>query len=177
MYNIVTRDSLIGEIKKSKYYKQNLGLVSTVEHNGERKLNEKDKFAYHYNTLYKTNIAMKGNIGNILVYLDYYIHEDVIALYYNIEEFIFNWDRQTVKEKGIDFYLGSLLKKVETEYEDRLKAAEEKKIEIKKEGNADKLRMNPGNVNYDDLKAYLEQKNKNRYTTNDGQESNSEKSL
>jgi len=171
MYNIVTRDSLINEIKKSKYYTQNLGLVSTLDHNGERKYNEKDKFAYFYNTTYKTNIAMKGNIGNILIYLDYYVNEDVIALYYNTEEFIFNWDVKVVKEKGVDFYLGSLLKKVETEYEDRIKSAEEKKIEIKKEGNAEKLVVNPGNVTYDDLKAYLEQKNKNRYTN-----TNSEKS-
>lgn len=76
-----------------------------------------------------------------------------------------------VKDKGVDFFLGHLLKKVETEYEDRVKAAEEKKIEIKKEGNAEKLVVNPGNVTYDDLKAYLEQKNKNRYTN-----TNSEKS-
>jgi hypothetical protein len=74
---------------------------------------------------------------------------------------------KVVKEKGVDFYLGSLLKKVETEYEDRIKSAEEKKIEIKKEGNAEKLVVNPGNVTYDDLKAYLEQKSKNRYTNSE----------
>ncbi len=165
MYNIVTRSSLINEIKKSKYWKQSLGLVTTVEHNGQRRYNEKDKFSFFYNTTYKTNIQMQGNLGDIIVYLDYYIHEDVIALYYNQEEFIFNFDPKMVKEKGIDFYLGHLLKTVETQYEERIKEAEEKKIEVKKEGDADILKSNPGAVTYEDLKAYLAEKNKNRYST------------
>ena len=104
MYNIVTKPSIINEIKKSKYYRQSLGLVTTVEHNGQRKYNEKDKFSFFYNTTYKTNIQMQGNLGDILVYLDYYINEEVLALYYNQEEFIFSFDTKIVKEKGIDFY-------------------------------------------------------------------------
>ena len=79
MYNIVTKPSIINEIKKSKYYRQSLGLVTTVEHNGQRKYNEKDKFSFFYNTTYKTNIQMQGNLGDILVYLDYYINEEVLA--------------------------------------------------------------------------------------------------
>jgi secreted Zn-dependent insulinase-like peptidase len=165
MYNIVTRGSIINEFKKSKYYKQNLGLVTTVEHNGQRKYNDKDKFMYFYNTTYKTNVNMQGTIGDIIVYLDYYINEDVIALYYNTEEFIFNYDPKMVKDKGIDFYLGHLLKKMETEYEERIKKSEEKQLDVKKEGNADTLKLNPGAVTYDDLKKYLEQKNKSRFSS------------
>jgi hypothetical protein len=107
---------------------------------------------------------MQGNIGDILFYIDYYIHEDLMAVYYNTEEFIFNFDFNMVKEKGIDFYLGHVLKTLETEYEERIKKAEESKIEVKKEGNAEALSSNPGNVTYEDLKAYLEKKNKNRYS-------------
>lgn len=103
MYNIVTRQSLIQELKKSKYWRQNLGVVTTLEHNGQRRYNEKDKFSFFYNTQYKTNIQMQGTIGNIVIYLDYYIHEDVVALYYNTEEFVFQWDSKMVNEKGIDF--------------------------------------------------------------------------
>jgi hypothetical protein len=165
MYNIVTKPSIIDFIKKSKYYKQSLGLVTTVEHNGQRRYNEKDKFSFFYNTTYKTNIQMQGNLGHIVVYLDYYIQEEVLALYYNQEEFVFNFDTKMVKEKGIDFYLGHLLKTVETQYEERVKEAEEKKIEVKKEGNADVLKENPGMVTYEDLKAYLAEKAKNRYTS------------
>ena len=164
MYNIVTKPSIINEIKKSKYYRQSLGLVTTVEQNGQRRYNEKDKFSFFYNTTYKTNIQMQGNLGDILVYLDYYINEEVLALYYNQEEFIFNFDTKIVKEKGIDFYLGHLLKTVETQYEERIKEAEDKKIEVKKEGNADILKENPGMVTYEDLKVYLAEKAKNRYT-------------
>jgi len=165
MYNIVTKPSIINEIKKSKYYRQSLGLVTTIEHNGQRRYNEKDKFSFFYNTTYKTNIQMQGNLGDIVVYLDYYIQEEVLALYYNQEEFVFNFDPNMIKEKGIEFYLGHLLKTVETQYEERIKAAEEKKIEVKKEGNADILKENPGMVSYEDLKAYLAEKAKNRYTS------------
>jgi len=164
MYNIVTKSSIINDIKKSRYFRQSLGLVTTVEHNGQRKYNEKDKFSFFYNTTYKTNINMQGNLGDIVVYLDYYIHEEVLALYYNQEEFIFQYDKKMVKDKGIDFYLGHILKTVETQYEERIKEAEDKKVEIKKEGNAETLKVNPGMVTYDDLKAYLAEKNKNRYS-------------
>lgn len=164
MYNIVTRPTIINEIKRSRYWRQSLGLVTTIEHNGERRYNEKDKFSFFYNTMYKTNIQMQGNLGDIVVYLDYYIQEDVLALYYNQEEFVFPYDPKMIREKGIDFYLGHLLKSVETQYEDRLKEAEDKKIEVKKEGKAETLKVNPGMVTYDDLKAYLAEKNKNRYT-------------
>lgn len=158
MYNIVTRPSLINEFKKSRYYYNNLGLVTTMEHNGERRYNEKDKFAFYYNNLYKTNIQMQGNIGNILIYIDYYIHEDVLALYYNQEEFVFEFDFSMTKEKSMDFYLGHILKTVETQYQDRLKAAEEKKLDVKVEGNSEKLFANPGAVSYADLKEYLKKK-------------------
>jgi hypothetical protein len=165
MYNIVTRPSLIDQLKKSRYWHQNLGLVTTLEHNGERTFNQKDKFSYFYNTRYNTNILMQGNIGDILIYIDYYIHEDVLALYYNQEEFIFNFDFKLVKDKGADFYLGHLLKKLETEYQDRIKQAEDKKIEVKYEPNVEKLFKNPGNVSYDDLKEFLKQKSeKNRFS-------------
>jgi hypothetical protein len=158
MYNIVTRPSLIVQFKKSRYWHTNLGLVTTLEHNGERRFNEKDKFSYYYNNLYKTNINMQGNIGNILIYIDYYIHQDVIALYYNQEEFIFNFDPKMVNEKGMDFYLGHLLKTVETQYQERLKLAEEKSLEVKIAGDAKKLVANPGAVTYADLKEYLKSK-------------------
>jgi hypothetical protein len=101
---------------------------------------------------------MQGNLGDILVYLDYYINEEVLALYYNQEEFIFNFDQKMVKEKGIDFYLGHLLKTVETQYDERIKEAEDKKIEVKKEGDADILKSNPGAVTYDDIKEYIKNK-------------------
>jgi len=55
------------------------------------------------------------------------------------------------------------LKTVEEEYEARVLANELKKIEEKPVGYSEKIFTNPGNVNYEDLKAYLAEKNKNRY--------------
>lgn len=165
MFNIVTNQKVVDEIKKCKYFKMNLGMVATVEKSGERVYNEKDKFSHFYNTQYKTTIYMKGNVGDIVFYLDHYIKEDVLAVYYNTEEFIFNFDQKMIAEKGVEFYLGHIIKTLETEHEERLKAAEEKKIETKKPANPNAVINNPGAVSFDDLKAYLQEKNKNKYTT------------
>lgn len=158
-YNIVTNYKINQIIKSSsKYYKVSLGLSSTMQStSGDRVLNQKDDFAYFYNTTYKTTIMRQGSIGNISFYTDHYIMEDKVAFYYKQEEFIFDFDQAMVKEKGIDFYLGHLIKTIEVEYADRIKKKEEEK-ESKKVINADpnKVFKNPGSVSYEDLKAYLE---------------------
>lgn len=168
-YNIVTNNKIISEIKKCRYFKVNLGFASTVElkNSDERVLNDKDKFAHFYNTQYKTTLMASGNIGDIKFYLDHYIKDDVLAVYYNTEEFIFDYDHALLKEKGIEHYLGHILKKLETEHEERIKVAEETKIETeKRKANAGLLTGNPGSVRYDDIKAWLEQKNRERYSQN-----------
>ena len=162
-YNVVTNSKLIAEIKKSRYFRVNLGIVNTIDKNGSRLLNDKDKFAHSYNTNYKTTIFAQGNIGDIRFYIDHYIRTDVMAFYYNDEEFIFDFDRSMVNEKGVDFFLGHIIKNIETEYEDRLKEAELKKSEPKKEANAEMILKNPGAVTYEDIKAYLQKQNSMRY--------------
>jgi len=79
------------------------------------------------------------------------------------EEFLIDVDFQLIKEKGIDFYLGHILKKVEEEHEERIKANIEKKAEPKPTGNSEMVTFNPGSVRYEDLKAFLEQQNAQRY--------------
>jgi len=165
MYNVVTKPTLIQHLKKSKYYRQSLGLIPTVEKNGDRIFNDKDEFNYFYSTRYNTTIYRQGNIGDINFYIDYYIHEDLMAFYLNTEEFIFNFDFNLVKTKGIDHYIGSLLKKIEVEEADKAKQAQEKKIEVKKEANPEKVFLNPGAVTFEDLKAYMELKKNNRFST------------
>ena len=90
-----------------------------------------------------------------------------MAFYLNSEEFIFNFDFNLVKTKGIDFYLGSLIKKIEVDESEKAKEAQEKKIEIKKEANPEKVFVNPGAVTYDDLKAYMAKKNQGRLSTDE----------
>ena len=79
------------------------------------------------------------------------------------EEFIIDVDFELIKEKGIDFYLGHILKKIEEEHEERVKLNIEKKSEPKPVGNSDMVTFNPGAVRYEDLKAYLEKQNSQRY--------------
>jgi len=163
-YNIVTNLKIIGEVKKSRYFRVNLGIANTTEKNGVKVLNDKDNFAYFYNSSYKTTIFGQGNIGDIKFYVDHYIKEDVMAFYYNNEEFIFDYDKNMVREKGMDFFLGHIIKIIETQYEERLKEAELKKSEPKPEGNSDVVMMNPGSVTYADLKAYMDKQNSLRYS-------------
>lgn len=158
-YNIVTNNKICQLLKsKSKYFKTSLGIINTIDKNGDRVYNDRDKFAYFYNTEYKTTIHASGNIGDIMFYVDHYINEDVLAVYLNSEEFIFKLDQKILEEKGPDFYIGHVLKELETKHEERVREAELKKLEVKRESNPDILTKNPGSVRYDDIKAYIERK-------------------
>lgn len=165
MLNIVTNYQILQEFKKSKYYKVNLGIVPTIEKNGTRKFNDNDQFSFNYNSNYNTTIYGQGNIGTIKFYTDHYITDPIIAVYsLDFEEFIFDFDPIMLREKGIDNYLGFIIKTVEEEYDARAAANELKKKEEKPKGNAENIFSNPGNVNYEDLKEYLKNKNKERYS-------------
>ena len=172
-YNIVTNYLIINEVKKCRYFKINLGLVATVDKGGHRVYNDKDQFSFYYNSVYKTTILGQGNVGDIKFYTDHLILDPVMAVYYNsdngsvYEEFLFDVDFKLIKDKGIDNFIGHILKNVEIQYEERVKNNIEKKIEPKKLGNAEMLIKNPGSVTYDDIKEYLKLQNKNRYSTNE----------
>jgi hypothetical protein len=164
MLNIVSSYQTLQEFKKSRYFRVSLGLVPTVEKNGSRVYNDKDRFAKFYNIQYNTTIYGQGNIGDIKFYVDHYIKDSSFAVYTeDFQEFLFQLDPLLIRDKGIDFYLGHILKTTEEEYDERVKANELKKIEEKPVGVSDKIFSNPGNVNYEDLKAYLAEKNKSRY--------------
>ena len=138
---------------RSRYFKVNLGLVATVEKNGTRKFNQSDQFAFSYNNNYNTTIYGQGNVGNIKFYTDHFITDPIFAVYTtDFEEFIFDFDRGMLRDKGIDKYLGFIIKTVEEQYDARVEANELKKKEEKPLGNAENIFANPGNVNYEDLK-------------------------
>jgi len=162
--NIVTNFQIISKIRTSAYFKTNLGLIATVEKSGRRKHNEKDAFSIYYNTGYNTIIYGQGNIGDIKFYTDHYIKEPLMAVYFGdtFEEFIFEWDDRLFREKGMDFYIGHILKEVETKYEEKVKNDELKKLEEKPAGNAEALFSNPGEVSFADVQAYLEKKRQER---------------
>ncbi len=161
-YNIVSGQSIVNMIKKSKYFKISLGFASTIDNkNGHKELSDNDKFAYFYNSLYKTTIYGCGYIGDINIYLDYAIQTQQLAIYFNKAEFVFDFDINIAKEKTIDVYLGSFLKKIEEKIE--MDKVEKQIIDTKKVGNPNKLNpkspeYSPGSVTNDDLKAYKEAK-------------------
>ena len=166
-FYIVTGRQTLQNFKRCAFFKQNLGIVSTVDKNGNRILNDKDKFAFYFNSLYKTTIYGSGNVGDVKFYYDTYINDGSIGVYIGDEgaydEFIFKYDNNLEKEKGIDNYIGYLLKESETEYERRKEEEKIKKSQPKKAGNAEKLNLIPGNVTYDDILAYKKSKNKKRF--------------
>ncbi len=165
MYNIVSGLSSIIEIKKSKYFKMTLGLSTTkIDRSGERVLNDDDKFSFFYNQKYKNPIYMQGKIGDINFYTDHYVPGNQILVFYTKEEFKLELDRQMIKDKGIDFFLGSLLKKIETEYQERVKKSKEDEINTKREADPGRIFSSPGAVTYDDLKAYIEKRNRERFS-------------
>lgn len=166
-YIVTGRETINSVFKRCEYFKQNLGMVSTIGKNGHRILNNKDDFAFYFNTLYKTTIYGSGNIGDIVFYYDVYIKDKSIAVYICedglYDEFIFEYDRKLEKEKGINNYIGYLLKESETEYEVRKEKEKIKKETPKPVGNSQKLTLDPGNVTYDDILAYKKSKNKKRF--------------
>ena len=165
--NIVCGVKIAQEFKKSKYFRQSLGVVSTIEKNGQRVFNDKDKFGKFYNQSYRTTIYAQGNVGDIRFYVDHMIHDLNFGVYVGetFEEFVNSFDYQIVGDKGVDFYLGHLLKIADEAYDEKKKNDELKKIE-REEGFADKLTQNPGNVTYEDVKAYMEKKQTERYKNN-----------
>lgn len=166
-FYIVTGRNTLNVFKKCKYFRQNLGIVSTVDKNGSRSLNDGDKFAFYFNSLYKTTIYANGNVGDVKFYHDAYINDKSIGIYIgddgSYDEFIFEYDNNLKQEKGIDNYIGYLLKESETEYESRKEEEKIKREAPKPSGNSQKLSLNPGNVTYEDILAYKKSKNKKRF--------------
>jgi len=162
VYNIVTNQRIIDLFKQSRYFKVNLGMAITQDKNGERILSDKDTFAVSYNYQYKTHIMAKGMVGNIRFYLDHGIsnNDDTIAGYYELEEFIFELDKELIHEKGIDAYLGHILMTIDEKYKAQLDEQKRVHQESKEKiGNPDIIKVNPGAVTYEDIKEYLKKKN------------------
>jgi hypothetical protein len=170
-YNIVSNHRINQLVRSgSKFYQVKLGLATTkVDTAGDRQPNRDDQFAFVYSQYYKSQIHGQGIIGNIRFYTDHQIKDDVLVFYYDREEFIFEWDAPKIREKGVDFFLGGCIKKIETEYKERLEKAQEDKKRadeeaknLVKKGDPSKIFSTPGAVSYEDLKAYMAKQNDDR---------------
>ncbi len=166
MYNFVSNLGFKSELKASKYFKLSLGVASTkIDRSGERVSNDDDEFAFFWNEKYKTPIYKQGTIGDINFYTDHYMNPDEVYVIHNREVFISKIDRIMIRDKGVDFYLGHLLKKMELELKEKNK---EDEIISNKEVGADPdiITKSPGSVKYEDLKAYIEKRSRERFSTN-----------
>jgi hypothetical protein len=165
--NIVSSQQVANLFKTCRHFVKNMGLIATVEKNGQRIYNDKDRFSNFYNRSYNTTIFAQGYIGNIRFYVDHMIIDRNFAVYVgdSFEEFVNTYDYDLVNEKGIEFYIGHLLKSAEEAYEEKKKNDELRKIEVQK-GDANKINLNPGQVTYEDLKAYMEKQQSERYKKN-----------
>lgn len=161
-YNIVTTKEVLKMIKSSsKYFKLNLGFAVTSESNSSvRTYNKKDEFAYFYNSSFKANLILEGNIGNISIYTDFNIQNNKLVFFYKNENFVFDYEIDVHNQKGADFLLGKYIRTMETDFADKLKAKEEEAKreaqEQKRTGDPNKVFTNPGHVTYEDIVAYME---------------------
>lgn len=163
-YNIVTNFEINNFIRQnSKYYKIDLGQALTLEdRSGDRITNQNDKFSFVYNAFYKAAILRQGSIGDITFYTDHEIREEIVVLYIDREEFVHSFERNKILESGIDSYLGGILKISQDEYN---KIKDQEQVDLvsnSKNGSAEKVINNPGGVRFEDVEAYLKQKNSER---------------
>ena len=161
MYNFVTSPNLANIWKGSKLFKTSLGR-SITKKSGEDKrkmeINNKDVFVKFY--LEKKNKVpyLVGNIGQLNFFKDHYLKNDDITIFYSDKEFNFEHNEEKLKKEGVNSYIGSFIKEIEEKYSDEL--VDVKPIDVTKEGDPRNLFKNPGTASYEDLKAYLKEKNK-----------------
>jgi len=162
--NIVSNYQINKYIKEnSKHYQVDLGFsIMSKEKGGELSLNKEDQFSFVYNNQYKTTIHKQGKMGDINFYTDHYINDDAIVIYLDREEFVYSFDFNYVNQKGVDNFMGSLLKRSELELDKITNPSVDQK-DIKKQGDAKKIYENPGSVIYEDIKSYLDKKNAERF--------------
>ncbi len=162
MYNFVSNLGFKSELMKSKYFKTSLGVASSkIDRSGERVVNQDDEFAFFWNNKYKTPVYKQGTIGDINFYTDHYMKIDEVYVVHKKQVSIFKIEQSIIKENGIDFYLGHILKKMAAEDQNKVDSNEQEK----KEADPNLITMSPGSVKYDDLKAYLDKRNKERFTS------------
>ena len=156
-FNIVTSLRINNEIKKSKYYQVSLGHIIT-DMNNRGALNTQDNFASYYFKKNKHSIFGQGIIGDISFYTDHYIREDKMLIYFDKDEYKYDFDFALCNEKGISSYLGLIIKEIE----DKRKEQTEKIIndlnEMPAKGDYMKVIKTPWAVTQEDILAYAEAK-------------------
>ena len=163
MYKIVSGRSVISQLKMSKYFKVDLGKSFMGNSKGELKadLSRQEEFDKFYHNKYNTKIFKTGSIGKIEMYIDNNLYDDIV-LFYEDHDFSFKHNTKIMREGGIEKYIGSMIKEIETNYLLKIqadkKAEEELTADQKIHIAQNKIKTNPGAVTYDDIKEILKRK-------------------
>lgn len=163
-WNIISNKGYIDYIQdNSKYFKKSLGQSLTKQTTGgDRELREGNFTTWYYQQ-HKAMIFKQGEIGQLHFYIDYYLKKDILGFFLNSDienhQYAIQWEEDDIKEVGIDAWLGRKIKEIDEEIEG-VKGEKENKINTKAEGNADKLKVSPGAVTWEDIKKYKMSKNK-----------------
>ena len=166
MASFISSKKIIDSFKKSKWFKTDLGSVF-MPASKDRKFDytKQSKFMQYYLVTYGSKLYKEGNIGEqISFYTDWKITDSTIVVFYQDEHhFVFQYDMKVIEAKGVDSYLGSLIKVIETEYlpnivHNKETVTVEDSVEDKYKRAQEKIKQNPGNVSYDDIKDYLKMK-------------------
>jgi len=173
MYKFISNKNVINKFKSSKYFKRDLGKVfisSKAKNENKFDLTQQEDFVKtYYKTTNGVKLLKEGNIGQIEFYSDHTIGNNVIVYYDNTYDFNFIHNEKNMLDVGIEKYLGSMIKEIETKLLPNIKeqykqqqapqVSEEDKVLMAKQ----KIKTNPGSVTYDDIKEIL--KSKKRFRT------------
>lgn len=166
-YFVVSSYKTINNIKNSsRYYKTNLGFSVSIDMGDDKVVSDKDRFAFAWQGSKGNSIFSSGEIGNVHFYVDHSQKDPHLICVHNFEEFIFDLDTFYIKEKGMDSFIGKMIKEVDEKFrtpkDENSSSALENIPEVLPHGNSEKLFKNPGQVRYEDVQEYLRSKNLRR---------------
>jgi len=167
-YKFISSKSIISKFKSSRLFKTDLGkcFINDGKNGLKMDLSRQEEFVKVYFQQNESRMIFKeGNIGSIEFYSDPKIHNNVI-IYLGQEYFVFQHDPNALSVKGIEKYLGSIIKEIETKNLLGNITNTETKRELTQEElyiqAQNKIKTNPGMVTYDDVKHLLKNKRRNK---------------
>jgi len=166
-YFVVSSYKTINYIKSSsRYYKTNLGFSVSIDVGDDKVVSDKDRFAFAWQGSKGNPIFSSGEIGNVHFYVDHSQKDPHLICVHNFEEFIFELDTIYIKEKGMDSFIGKMIKQVDEKFktpeDENSSSPSQNTPEVLLQGNSEKLFKNPGQVRYEDVQEYLRSKNLRR---------------
>jgi len=161
MYKFISSKSIISQLKHSKHFKTDLGrafINSGANNELKADLSRQEEFVKFYYKKYNEYLHKEGNIGQIEFYSDMKIKKDIV-IYYDKYDFVFLHSPTIMRDKGIEKYLGFMIKEIETKHLPKIinkQTLDDQEAVLSEEDKMllaeQKIKNNPGMVTYDDIK-------------------------